>query len=194
MASRNGTVRAAFGGDGGAAGNCTRTNLNGGMAVASDPVTREAVIDDICQAVAELPNRTSPDDEPDMMLITAKELATILRDHLRLAPVPPSGPEPAEPPQAAEPTERERRQCEHCGNWTPDALQNDECMHCDGPLDSGETFTAKQVLDMVTTLVLSDHDLSAAGKVKLEAILRAYAAQLADITSLPSVAPPEKDK
>jgi hypothetical protein len=28
--------------------------------------------------VAELPDRTSPDDEPDMMLVTADELKTIL--------------------------------------------------------------------------------------------------------------------
>jgi hypothetical protein len=29
-------------------------------------------------SVAELPDRTSPDDEPDMMLVTAEELKTIL--------------------------------------------------------------------------------------------------------------------
>ena len=37
--------------------------------------------DRIIRAVAELPDRTSPDDQPEMMLVTADELAAILRAH-----------------------------------------------------------------------------------------------------------------
>lgn len=32
----------------------------------------------VLRDVAELPDRTSPEDEPDMMLVTAEELKTIL--------------------------------------------------------------------------------------------------------------------
>lgn len=35
-------------------------------------------VNSVLNDVAELPDRTSPDDEPDMMLITAEELKTIL--------------------------------------------------------------------------------------------------------------------
>lgn len=42
-------------------------------------------IDKIIQDVAELPDRTSPDDQPDMMMVTADELLTILIN--RLGPV-----------------------------------------------------------------------------------------------------------
>ncbi|GAA4475438.1 hypothetical protein [Gluconacetobacter asukensis] len=43
---------------------------------------REALDDvpaTVLQAVAELPDRSSPDDAPDMMLVTADELASIVR-------------------------------------------------------------------------------------------------------------------
>jgi len=36
----------------------------------------------IIRDVAELPDRTSPNDQPDMMLVTADELRTILEAHL----------------------------------------------------------------------------------------------------------------
>ncbi|XUM25092.1 hypothetical protein ACRAVF_34055 (plasmid) [Bradyrhizobium oligotrophicum S58] len=35
-------------------------------------------VSSVINDVAELPDRTSPDDEPDMMLVTAEELKTIL--------------------------------------------------------------------------------------------------------------------
>lgn len=40
------------------------------------------VIDDIIRDVAELPDRTSPEDWPDAMLVTADELRVILSAHL----------------------------------------------------------------------------------------------------------------
>ena len=49
-------------------------------------VWRDKFIHKICVAVAELPDRTSPEDEPDMMLVTRDELATIIRAAL---PPPP---------------------------------------------------------------------------------------------------------
>ncbi|MFZ5713077.1 MAG: hypothetical protein ACOY3N_09575 [Bradyrhizobium sp.] len=50
-----------------------------------DPdVLREALAAEICRAVAELPDRTSPEDRPDMMLVTADELFDILCDRLPL--------------------------------------------------------------------------------------------------------------
>lgn len=39
----------------------------------------ERVADAVCLAVAELPDRTSPDDWPDAMLVTADELRQIVR-------------------------------------------------------------------------------------------------------------------
>lgn len=36
------------------------------------------IIESILQAVAELPDRTSPEGQPDMMLVTAEELGAIL--------------------------------------------------------------------------------------------------------------------
>lgn len=50
------------------------------------PFAVRAVIDQmrarIVRRVAELPDRTSPDDWPDAMLVTADELATILSEEL----------------------------------------------------------------------------------------------------------------
>jgi hypothetical protein len=43
----------------------------------------EALIDNIVRAVAELPDRSSPDDQPNMMLVTDAELREILQAHLR---------------------------------------------------------------------------------------------------------------
>jgi hypothetical protein len=36
------------------------------------------LIDDVVREVSELPGRTSPEDAPDMMLVTAEELKTIM--------------------------------------------------------------------------------------------------------------------
>lgn len=47
---------------------------------------REQIITGVLQDVAELPDRTSPDDAPDMMLVTAEELRAILEAHLSLVP------------------------------------------------------------------------------------------------------------
>jgi len=44
------------------------------------------LINSIIQDVAELPDRTSPDDQQDMMLVSEKELRTILE--ARLCPHP----------------------------------------------------------------------------------------------------------
>jgi hypothetical protein len=42
------------------------------------------VIEKIVRDVAELPDRTSPADQPDMMLVSADELRTILERYLKL--------------------------------------------------------------------------------------------------------------
>ena len=39
-------------------------------------------VNSVLNDVAELPDRTSPDDEPDMMLVTAEELGRIIRERL----------------------------------------------------------------------------------------------------------------
>lgn len=41
-------------------------------------IMKQRVMDDIVREVAELPDRTSPEDRPDMMLVTADELRAIL--------------------------------------------------------------------------------------------------------------------
>lgn len=38
----------------------------------------ERIAESVCQSVAEIPDRSSPDDAPDMMLVTADELHTIV--------------------------------------------------------------------------------------------------------------------
>jgi hypothetical protein len=38
------------------------------------------VVDDVVRRVSELPDRTSPEDWPDAMLVTVSELSEILRD------------------------------------------------------------------------------------------------------------------
>ena len=48
----------------------------------------EFLISNVIQHVAELPDRTSPDDAPDMMLVTADELTEILRVERGQAPDP----------------------------------------------------------------------------------------------------------
>lgn len=47
----------------------------------------DSVIGNTLRRVAELPDRSSPDDWPDAMLVTAEELDAILRDEL-LAAIP----------------------------------------------------------------------------------------------------------
>lgn len=43
---------------------------------------RGPIITQIIQAVAELPDRTSPEDRPEMMLVSCDELEGILESHL----------------------------------------------------------------------------------------------------------------
>lgn len=52
----------------------------------ASPSDREALVTHIVQRVAELPDRTSPDDQPDMMLVTSQELYDILADALAALP------------------------------------------------------------------------------------------------------------
>lgn len=42
----------------------------------------ERIADFICQEIAELPDRTSPADQPEIMLVTRDELHTIVCDAL----------------------------------------------------------------------------------------------------------------
>ncbi len=44
--------------------------------------SRAVLIGAIITNICELPDRTSPEDQPDMMLVTAEELDLILRRHL----------------------------------------------------------------------------------------------------------------
>jgi hypothetical protein len=46
---------------------------------------RQEIIDGVVRDVAELPDRTSPDNWPDAMLVTADELRSILLARLTLA-------------------------------------------------------------------------------------------------------------
>jgi len=46
----------------------------------------DGIVHRVCVAVAELPDRTSPEDEPDMMLVNHDELSTILRIALSALP------------------------------------------------------------------------------------------------------------
>ncbi|MCO5355117.1 hypothetical protein [Acidovorax kalamii] len=48
----------------------------------TDSKEREAMVREICRAVAELPDRNSPEDWPEAMLVTHEELADILRASL----------------------------------------------------------------------------------------------------------------
>lgn len=41
-------------------------------------MNHDRIATSICQTVAEIPDRSSPDDQPDMMLVTADELITIV--------------------------------------------------------------------------------------------------------------------
>lgn len=41
----------------------------------------------ICTEVSELPDRTSPDDAPEMMLVTAQELSDIVRAQITESPL-----------------------------------------------------------------------------------------------------------
>ena len=48
-----------------------------------EPAGVDDVVNEIIRDVAELPDRTSPEDWPDAMLVTADELRTILEAALR---------------------------------------------------------------------------------------------------------------
>lgn len=47
---------------------------------------RTELIDAVIREVAKLPDRTSPADQPEMMLVTADELRTILTAQMSLMP------------------------------------------------------------------------------------------------------------
>lgn len=49
------------------------------MSIENNPASRKDFINRVVLRVAELPDRNSPDDQPDMMLVTDKELRGILR-------------------------------------------------------------------------------------------------------------------
>lgn len=82
------------------------------LAAPRDP---EAVIERILRRVAELPDRTSPDDWPEAMLVTTQELSAILTDALQ-------------PPAACGAASQEPT-CESCVHLTPFEL-TDELFTC----------------------------------------------------------------
>lgn len=45
---------------------------------------RRAKVEEIIRDVCELPDRTSPDDQPDLLMLTVKELRIILLRHFGL--------------------------------------------------------------------------------------------------------------
>jgi hypothetical protein len=56
--------------------------LNQGRYVGGLKVSNvDSWIDSIVRDVSEIPDRNSPDDNPDMMLVTEKELRDIISDH-----------------------------------------------------------------------------------------------------------------
>lgn len=59
-------------------GQSWRTDDAGGHTVRQRAVPLERLIARIVLAVSELPDRTSPEDQPDMMLVTADELEAIV--------------------------------------------------------------------------------------------------------------------
>lgn len=99
--------------------------------MASDE-TREALAIEIVQRVAELPDRTSPDDWPEAMLVTSDELRTIVTEALLRAEPPP-----------------ERHRCVGCGlRWEGPSLA-DICGDCYRELQRlrAELSEARRVLD-----------------------------------------------
>lgn len=56
----------------------------------TDTPTREELADRICRDVADLPDRTSPDDQPEMMLVTGEELHGIVMNALEATTLPPA--------------------------------------------------------------------------------------------------------
>jgi len=52
----------------------------------AQPAGKDAWVDSVIKQVAELPDRNSPEGQPEMMLVTADELADILRSHTAAAP------------------------------------------------------------------------------------------------------------
>lgn len=52
-----------------------------GQASISEDASR--IAEDVCRAIAELPDRNSPEDWPDAMLVTHAELTEIVRDAIR---------------------------------------------------------------------------------------------------------------
>ncbi len=48
------------------------------MGIANNPGERKNFIESVMLRVTEIPDRNSPDDQPEMMLVTDKELRNIL--------------------------------------------------------------------------------------------------------------------
>lgn len=67
------------------------------------------IIERIVREVAELPDRTSPVDQPDMMLVTAKELSAIIRANVFVVPIP-------DPP-------RQQNTFQFADGWTIDVIR-----------------------------------------------------------------------
>jgi hypothetical protein len=54
---------------------------------ATSPQVSDVILDEIVLAVCELPDRTSPDDWPEAMLVTPEELKFIIRDKFEIEPI-----------------------------------------------------------------------------------------------------------
>lgn len=94
--------------------------------------TREQVIADrVVQEVAELPDRTSPEDWPEAMLVTADELRCIVAAALR-----PAAPAPKDTPLC--PT------CAHDGNTVPGPCCTGESVAGDVQYDASAPGTAEE--------------------------------------------------
>jgi hypothetical protein len=55
-----------------------------GIAPHQEQAWAAGIAEQVCRDVAELPDRTSPEDQPDMMLVTAEELAEIITRQLTI--------------------------------------------------------------------------------------------------------------
>lgn len=87
----------------------------------------ERIATRICQSVAEIPDRSSPDDWPEAMLVTADELHTIVMCALALAQNPVPTRQNDKPPMHWSPDPRydRRPQTAEEWDWRRDAPGND---------------------------------------------------------------------